>query len=138
MTRTVCLGEPRDKRLVELHALVLEAQEHVERSLRPGMTGREADALARDMLERAGYAQAFTHSLGHGIGLEVHEPPWLSQSRGDEPLRSGMVFSVEPGVYLPGWGGVRIEDLVVLEPDGARVLCHSPKSLTLDSVLRRK
>jgi Xaa-Pro aminopeptidase len=138
MTRTVCLGEPRDKRLVELHALVLEAQEHVERSLRPGMTGREADALARDMLERAGYAQAFTHSLGHGIGLEVHEPPWLSQSRGDEPLRSGMVFSVEPGVYLPGWGGVRIEDLVVLEPDGARVLCHSPKSLTLQSVLRRK
>jgi Xaa-Pro aminopeptidase len=138
MTRTVCLGEPRDRRLAELHALVLEAQEHVERSLRPGMTGREADGLARDMLERAGYAQAFTHSLGHGIGLEVHEPPWLSQSRGDEPLRSGMVFSVEPGVYLPGWGGVRIEDLVVLQPDGARVLCHSPKSLTLDSVLRRK
>jgi Xaa-Pro aminopeptidase len=138
MTRTVCLGEPRDGRLPELHALVLEAQEHVERSVRPGMTGREADGLARDLLERAGYAQAFTHSLGHGIGLEVHEPPWLSQSRGDEPLRSGMVFSVEPGVYLPGWGGVRIEDLVVLEPDGARVLCHSPKSLTLESVLRRK
>ena len=138
MTRTVCLGEPRDGRLLELHALVLEAQEHVERSLRPGMTGREADGLAREMLERAGYAQAFSHGLGHGIGLEVHEPPWLSQSRGDEPLRSGMVFSVEPGVYLPGWGGVRIEDLVVLEPDGARVLCHSPKSLTLESVLRRK
>ena len=89
------------------------------------------DSLARDVISRAGYGAAFTHSLGHGIGLEVHEPPWLSQTRGDEPLRSGMVFSVEPGIYLPGWGGVRIEDLVVLEPDGARVLCHSPKRLIL-------
>jgi Xaa-Pro aminopeptidase len=130
MTRTVCLGEPRDSRLVELHALVLEAQEYAERCVRPGMTGREADALARGVISRAGYGEAFTHGLGHGIGLEVHEPPWLSQSRGDEVLRDGMVFSVEPGVYLPGWGGVRIEDLVALEPDGARVLCHSPKDLT--------
>jgi Xaa-Pro aminopeptidase len=131
MTRTVCLGEPRDAQLAELHEVVLEAQEAVERALRPGMTGKQADSLAREAIARAGYGEAFTHGLGHGIGLEVHEPPWLSQSRGDEPLRSGMVFSVEPGIYLPGWGGVRIEDLVVLEPDGARVLCHSPKSLIL-------
>ena len=131
MTRTVCLGQPRDQRLVELHALVLEAQQHAERELRPGMTGREGDSLARDVIARAGYGQAFTHGLGHGIGLEVHEPPWVSQSRGDEVLRPGMVFSVEPGVYLPGWGGVRIEDLVVLEPDGARVLCRSPKDLVV-------
>ena len=77
------------------------------------------------------------HGLGHGIGLEVHEPPWLSQSRGDAVLRPGMVFSVEPGIYLPGWGGVRIEDLVVLEEHGARVLCHSSKDLvvTQSSVL---
>ena len=68
------------------------------------MTGREADALSRDVIASAGYGDAFTHSLGHGIGLEVHEPPWLSQSRGDEPLRPGMVFSVEPGIYLPGLG----------------------------------
>jgi len=129
MTRTVCLGEPRDPRLVELHGVVLEAQETVERQLRPGMTGLEADSLARDTIARAGYREAFLHGLGHGIGLEVHEPPWLSQSRGDEPLRAGMVFSVEPGIYLPGWGGVRIEDLVVLEDEGARVLCHSPKEL---------
>jgi Xaa-Pro aminopeptidase len=132
MTRTVCFGQPRDARLVELHALVLEAQEQAERGVRPGMTGREGDALARDVIARAGYAQAFSHSLGHGIGLEVHEPPWLSQSRGEEQLRPGMVFSVEPGVYLPGWGGVRIEDLVVLEDGGARVLSHSPKNLTLN------
>ena len=135
MTRTVCLGSPADSRLEQLHAIVLEAQETVEKQLRPGMTGREADTLARDVITRAGYGQSFSHGLGHGIGLEVHEPPWLSQSRGDEPLRPGMVFSVEPGIYLPGWGGVRIEDLVVLEDSGARVLCHSPKDLRVDSIL---
>jgi Xaa-Pro aminopeptidase len=129
MTRTVCLGRPRDPRLSELHAIVLEAQEQAERNVRPGMTGREADALAREVIAQAGYGDAFTHSLGHGIGLEVHEPPWLSPSRGDAVLQPGMVFSIEPGIYLPGWGGVRIEDLVVLEDDGARVLSGSPKSL---------
>jgi Xaa-Pro aminopeptidase len=135
MTRTVCFGEPRDQRLVELHAIVLEAQEQAESRLRPGMTGREGDALAREVIDKAGYGQAFAHSLGHGIGLEVHEPPWLSQSRGDDVLKPGMVFSVEPGIYLPGWGGVRIEDLVVLEEDRARVLCHSPKTLVVDSAV---
>jgi Xaa-Pro aminopeptidase len=129
MTRTVCLGQAADTRLEEIHALVLEAQLRAERELRPGMTGREGDALARDVIAQAGFGEAFTHSLGHGIGLEVHEPPSLSHTRGDEVLRPGMVFSVEPGIYLPGWGGVRIEDLVVLEESGARVLCHSPKTL---------
>jgi Xaa-Pro aminopeptidase len=129
MTRTICFGQPGDSRLTELHALVLEAQLQAERCIRPGMTGREADAIARDVIAAAGYGDAFTHSLGHGIGLEVHEPPWLSPSRGEQALQPGMVFSVEPGVYLPGWGGVRIEDLVVLEPDGVRVLCASPKTL---------
>jgi Xaa-Pro aminopeptidase len=133
MTRSVCFGQPSDPRLVELHAIVLEAQERAEAELRPGMTGREGDALSREVIDKAGYGEAFLHSLGHGIGLEVHEPPWLSQSRGDDVLRPGMVFSVEPGIYLPGWGGVRIEDLVVLEEDGARVLCHSPKTLIVDS-----
>jgi Xaa-Pro aminopeptidase len=135
MTRTVCLGEPRDARLVEIHGIVLEAQEHAEANVRVGMTGREADALARDVIARAGYGEAFVHGLGHGIGLEVHEPPAVSQSRGDQQLRAGMVFSIEPGIYLPGWGGVRIEDLVVLEQTGARVLCHSPKDLVVHSVL---
>jgi Xaa-Pro aminopeptidase len=129
MTRTLCLGQPADTRLEEIHAIVLEAQLRAERELRPGMTGREGDALARDLIAQAGYGEAFTHSLGHGIGLEVHEPPSLSHTRGDEVLRPGMVFSVEPGIYLQGWGGVRIEDLVVLEETGARVLCDSPKSL---------
>jgi len=132
MTRTVCLGPPSDPKLAEVHAIVLEAQARAERLLKPGMTGREGDALARDVIAQAGYGDAFTHSLGHGIGLEVHEPPWLSQTRGDEVLQPGMVFSVEPGIYVPGWGGVRIEDLVVLEPDGARVLCTSPRALEFD------
>ena len=129
MTRTVCLGQPADARLPEIYAIVLEAQEHCEKQVRPGMTGREADAMARDVIVRAGYGNDFLHGLGHGIGLEVHERPSLSQTRGDEVLQPGMVFSVEPGIYLPGWGGVRIEDLVVLEAEGARVLCQSPKDL---------
>jgi Xaa-Pro aminopeptidase len=138
MTRTVCLGQPGDSRITEIYAIVREAQEHAERQVRPGMTGREADALARDVIARAGYGDAFVHGLGHGIGLEVHERPSLSQSRGDEVLQPGMVFSVEPGIYLPGWGGVRIEDLVVLEAESARVLCHAPKDLVIDaSTLRR-
>jgi Xaa-Pro aminopeptidase len=135
MTRTVCFGEPRDARLVELHGIVLEAQEQTEAQLRPGMTGREGDAIARGIIAKAGYGEAFVHGLGHGIGLEVHEPPSLSQSRGVDVLRPGMVFSVEPGIYLPGWGGVRIEDLVVLEETGARVLCHSPKTLVVQDSL---
>jgi Xaa-Pro aminopeptidase len=129
MTRTICLGSPRDSRLAEVHAIVLEAQEYAEQHVRPGMTGRQADALARDIISRAGYPDAFLHGLGHGIGLEVHERPSLSLTRGDEPLQPDMVFSIEPGVYLPGWGGVRIEDLVLLQPEGAKVLCHSPKTL---------
>ncbi|HEV7664973.1 MAG TPA: M24 family metallopeptidase, partial [Chloroflexota bacterium] len=131
MTRTVCLGQPRDPRVEEVHAIVLAAQERAEREIRPGMSGREGDRLAREVITSAGYGDAFVHSLGHGIGLEVHELPWVSQSRGDDLLRAGMVFSIEPGIYIPGWGGVRIEDLVVLEPDGPRVLCHAPKDLIL-------
>jgi Xaa-Pro aminopeptidase len=131
MTRTIVIGKPRDPKLPELYALVLQAQEYAERNVRPGMTGREADSLAREVIERAGYGEAFTHGTGHGIGLEVHEPPWLSRVLGDDPLETGMVFSIEPGIYLPGWGGIRIEDLVVLEERGPRVLCHSTKALTL-------
>lgn len=130
-SRTVCLGEPSDPRLVEIYDIVLRAQIAAERAVRPGLTGREADALARDVIAAAGHAEHFTHATGHGIGLEVHEPPRVGQLRADDVLRPGMVFSVEPGIYIPGWGGVRIEDLVVLEDDGARVLCHAPKDLTL-------
>ena len=85
------------------------------------MTGREADALARDVIAGAGFGEAFGHSLGHGLGLEVHEAPRLCAD-GRGPLPAGAVVTVEPGIYLPGWGGVRLEDDVVLTADGPRVL----------------
>jgi Xaa-Pro aminopeptidase len=130
MTRTVCLG-PAPEKLKEIHGIVLEAQEKTEAALRPGMTGKQADSIARQTIEEAGYGDYFSHSTGHGIGLEVHEPPWVSPTKGDHQLQPGMVFSVEPGIYLPGWGGVRIEDLVLLTEDGAEVLAHSHKRLEL-------
>ena len=135
MTRTVCIGTPSEK-LREIHALVLQAQETAERNIKNGMTGKDADALARDFLAEMGYGESFTHGLGHGIGLEVHEPPSLSIRGSETKLTDGMVFSVEPGIYLPGWGGVRIEDLVVMEGEGVRVLCRSPKALELEEVAR--
>jgi Xaa-Pro aminopeptidase len=127
MTRTVCLGQAPEK-LAQLYNIVLEAQEKCEAALKPGMTGKQADAVARDVIAEMGYGEYFTHSTGHGIGLEVHEPPTLS-TRGDEELKPGMVFSVEPGIYLPGWGGVRIEDLVLMTENGAEVLSRSSKQL---------
>lgn len=135
MTRTVCIGTPSEK-LREIHALVLQAQETAEQNIKHGMTGKDADALARDYLAEKGYGESFTHGLGHGIGLEVHEPPSLSIRGSETKLEAGMVFSVEPGIYLPGWGGVRIEDLVVMEGESVRVLCRSPKALELEEVAR--
>lgn len=135
MTRTVCIGTPSEK-LREIHALVLQAQETAEQNIKHGMTGKDADALARDYLAEMGYGESFTHGLGHGIGLEVHEPPSLSIRGSETKLEAGMVFSVEPGIYLPGWGGVRIEDLVVMEGESVRVLCRSPKALELEEVAR--
>lgn len=130
MTRTVCLG-PAPERLKEIYSIVLEAQETAECAIQTGMTGKDVDQIARNVIEQAGYGDKFGHSTGHGIGLEVHEPPWVSPMRGEEVLKPGMVFSVEPGIYLPGWGGVRIEDLVAIEESGPRVLSQSPKKLEL-------
>ncbi len=134
MTRTLCITSVSPK-LEAVWNVVLEAQAEAEQQVRPGMTGGEADAVARGVIERAGYGDAFVHGLGHGIGLEVHEPPWLTHSRGDSFLKPGMVFSIEPGIYLQGLGGVRIEDLVLLHEGGAEVLCSSPKKLRLEEVI---
>ncbi len=128
ITRTVCLGEI-PSRLQEVYTAVLEAMLKAEREIRPGMTGRQADAIARDYLAERGLAEYFTHGLGHGIGLAEHEPPRLSRLS-EQVLQPGMVFSVEPGVYILGWGGVRIEDLVVLREDGPEVLTRSPRFLS--------
>ncbi len=125
ITRTLCLGEP-DDRFQELYPLVLRAQEAALSGIRPGMTGEEADALARRVIEEAGYGHAFGHGLGHGVGMATHEEPRLGAGS-STVLKTGMVFTVEPGVYLPGWGGIRIEDMVLLTEDGPRPLTHSPK-----------
>ncbi len=106
--------------------MVLRAQEAALSGVRPGMTGDEADALARRVIEEAGYGHAFGHGLGHGVGLATHEEPRLGPGS-STVLKTGMVFTVEPGVYLPGWGGIRIEDMVLLTEDGPRPMTHSPK-----------
>ncbi|MCX7623207.1 MAG: aminopeptidase P family protein [Thermomicrobium sp.] len=129
LTRTVWIGEA-DERLEGVFAVVLAALEAAEAGIRPGMTGREADKLARDVIERAGYGEAFTHSLGHGVGVRVHEAPALSPAS-EHVLEPGQVVTIEPGIYLPDWGGVRIEDLVVIREHGVEVLTRTPKRLVL-------
>ncbi|MGH7586853.1 MAG: M24 family metallopeptidase [Gemmatimonadales bacterium] len=121
LTRTVVVGAPPDQRQQEAYEIVRRAQRRAREQVRAGMTGREADALARDVLAAEGWADAFGHSLGHGLGLEVHEAPRLAPTT-DAPLPLGAVVTIEPGVYLPGWGGVRLEDDVWLGPDGAECL----------------
>ncbi len=125
MTRTIVLGRA-DTRFTAVYDIVLTAQRAAEELIEAGMTGGTAHALAHRVIEEAGYGSAFGHGLGHGIGLQVHESPWLRPGS-EDVLRDGMVFSVEPGIYLSGWGGVRIEDLVVLEGGRCRVLTHAPK-----------
>lgn len=129
MTRTVAIGEP-DSLAREAYDLVLAAQTHALRHARAGMTGREVDALARDTIREGGYGEAFSHSLGHGVGLEIHEWPRLSR-HADEVLPDQCVVTIEPGVYLPGRFGVRIEDVVCLGKDGVRNLTDAPKGWTV-------
>lgn len=126
-TRTVVVGKPTAKQL-KIYAIVLNAQKAAIRAARPGMSCRQLDNRARRIIEREGYGPQFGHSLGHGIGLSVHEEPRLSNRNGNL-LKKGMVTTIEPGIYLPGWGGVRIEDVVVIEKDGSRTLTKSPKHL---------
>lgn len=129
MTRTVAIGPDVSSRAREVYDLVLRAQMAGIQAVLPGRTGRQVDAEARAVIERAGFGEQFGHGLGHGIGLEVHEPvPRLSRTS-DGVLAPGMVTSVEPGVYMPGWGGVRIEDMVVVTGTGREVLTASPKEL---------
>jgi Xaa-Pro aminopeptidase len=126
-TRTYATGDidPRDGQVYEL---VLQAQEAALAAVRPGPTGREVDAVARSIIDAAGHAEHFGHGLGHGVGLDVHEGPRLSK-QGETALATGMVVTVEPGVYVPGAVGVRIEDLVIVTDDGAEVVSSLPKEL---------
>ncbi|MDP4170003.1 MAG: aminopeptidase P family protein [Bacillota bacterium] len=129
ITRTVAVGEP-DAKLVEIYNIVLEAQLRGMAGIKPGMTGKEADALTRDLITEKGYGQYFGHSTGHGIGLEVHEGPALSV-KSDIILEPGMVVTVEPGIYIPELGGVRIEDDTLVTLDHNETLTHSTKELII-------
>ncbi len=127
MTRTVVMGTASDEHR-RVYDVVRVANERAAAGVRAGMTGRDADAIARQYIERAGYGELFGHSLGHGIGLEVHEAPRLAKTA-DGALPEGAVVTIEPGVYRPGWGGVRIEDDVVLGADGPEILTQFPREL---------
>lgn len=125
MTRTFYLGQPDDT-FGRVYQTVYRAQTAAIDKLEGKMRGHEADRLARTVIESAGYGAAFGHGLGHGVGLETHESPRLGPGS-DDILREGMVFTIEPGIYLPGWGGVRIEDMVSLDKGRPKLLTTAPK-----------
>ncbi len=127
MTRTVVLGRPTDRHR-RIYGIVADAQLAGLKAVRSGVSGKAADAAARDVIERAGYGKNYGHGLGHGVGMEVHELPRLGKLS-DNVLPENSVVTVEPGIYLPGWGGVRIEDLVVVTKTGNKILSRSPKEL---------
>jgi Xaa-Pro aminopeptidase len=127
VTRTVVVGRATERQR-EVHDVVRCANALAAQRVRAGMTGKDADALARDYIADRGFGEAFGHSLGHGLGLEVHEAPRLARTA-EAVLPAGAVVTVEPGVYLPGWGGVRVEDDVHLGLDGPRVLTDFPREL---------
>jgi len=137
LTRTVALGEP-DAEMVRVYQAVLEAQRAAIAAVKPGVRAGDIDAAARETLAGHGLAEAFGHSTGHGLGVEIHETPRIGPRREaaggvpappDEAIEPGMVFTIEPGAYLPGWGGVRIEDDVLVTSDGVEVLTNVPTSL---------
>ncbi|MCL2062579.1 MAG: Xaa-Pro peptidase family protein [Firmicutes bacterium] len=130
MTRTFCLNEPDDEKLAHLHEIVLGAQSYVLKHLKAGMTSREADSLAREYIRANGYDAEFSHALGHGIGLEIHESPKICEENQDI-LLPGMVVTVEPGIYVSGVGGVRIEDTVVIREEGIENLTKAKKEFIL-------
>lgn len=127
MTRTVFLGRPSARERA-MYGAVLEAHEAAKAAVKPGATAGEIDAAARQVLTRAKLEKYFTHSTGHGLGLEIHEPPRLGK-KSSEVLQPGMVITIEPGVYVPGEGGVRIEDMVLVTENGCETLTSTPKAL---------
>jgi len=129
MTRTVAVGEPSDK-LREIYGIVLRAQEAAQAALAPGKNCADMDKIARDIIAEAGYGECFGHSLGHGVGIDIHEEPRLS-SRSTDVLAPGHIVTVEPGIYVPGLGGVRIENTCVITDDGYKALCSASKELRI-------
>lgn len=129
ITRTVCIGEPTDEQR-KVYELLQKAQEAAYKVIKPGITGKDADAAARKVISEAGYGDYFTHGLGHGIGLEIHEAPTLRKT-GDQVLEEGMVVTVEPGIYMAGKFGMRLEDDVLVTSTGCEVLTKIPQKLKI-------
>lgn len=129
ITRTVALGEADEKQR-EIYDIVLKAQEAAIAAVKPGLKGKEVDAVARKIIEDAGYGKYFGHGLGHAVGLAIHEGPRFSV-REEQVIEPGMVMTVEPGIYLPEWGGVRIEDMVIVTENGCEVLTQAPKQFII-------
>jgi Xaa-Pro aminopeptidase len=129
LTRTFYLGNEPDEQFWNIYHLVLEAQTAASQKIQPGMTAKDADAVARQVIANAGHGEHFGHGLGHGLGLDIHEKPFLSPRPPAEIeiVTAGMVTTIEPGVYLPGWGGVRIEDLAHVTETGVTLLSNCPK-----------
>lgn len=129
VTRTVTLGKA-DGKQKEIYSIVLKAQKAAINYVKAGMTGRQVDKVARDIIENAGYGKYFGHGLGHSFGLDIHEDPRFAQNpQGDIILKPGMTMTVEPGIYIPGWGGVRIEDDIIISEDGCINLTGANKNL---------
>jgi len=129
MTRTIVMSEADEKQR-EIYDIVKSAQAAASAAIKAGMSCKEVDACARDYIANAGYGECFGHGLGHGVGLDIHEEPYFS-TKSDKFLEAGNIMTVEPGVYLPSWGGVRIEDTVVVRENGIEVLTKSSKELII-------
>ncbi len=127
MTRTIVMGNATDK-MTEIYNVVLEAQETAIKAFKPGSTGAEVDKVARDYIKEKGYGKYFGHGLGHGVGREIHELPGISPN-GDIILKPGMIVTNEPGIYIPDFGGVRIEDLILITENGCEVISKTTKKL---------
>ena len=128
ITRTVAIGQVTDKQR-EVYAVVLEAQKRAIAAVKPGKTGKEIDAVARDFITERGYGEAFGHGLGHSLGRSVHDGPGFSARAESLVLAPGMVMTVEPGIYLENWGGVRVEEDILVTEDGCEILTHLPNGL---------
>ena len=128
-TRTVHVGEPTDEER-EVHEIVRDAQQAGFEAVRPGVECQEIDRAARAVITAAGYGEYFIHRVGHGIGLTTHEPPYMVEGE-RQPMQPGMCFSIEPGIYLPGRFGVRIEDIVTVTAEGGRRLNRTPHEMAI-------
>lgn len=135
ITRTICMGDNPDPKMLEIFNTVLAAQKKAIEAVKPGVVAKDLDAIARDYISEKGYKEYFQHGLGHGFGLEIHEEPYLN-TRSTHVLSPGNIITIEPGIYVPDLGGVRIEDDLLVTETGHEVLTHAPKELI--KVNRRK